>query len=155
MLLIHSNAKQLIQLYTFVALLSLWNLKCHHRHLLTFTIQMNPALRKSDFLEVFLGFLLTWGMHALAIVAGIFIILGTNAISTLGGVVQMFSAPVTYFSILALLLLGLTQFVYIVPVSAWLHEHQQASLRRGVLMGALCTVLLNGGYLIWLGLLLR
>jgi hypothetical protein len=116
---------------------------------------MNLALRKSDFLEVFLGVLLTWGMHALAIITGIFIILGTNAMSTLGGAVQMLSAPVTYFSILALLLLGATQFVYIVPVSAWLYEQQKTSLRRGVLMGALFTVLLNAGYLVWLGLLLR
>lgn len=116
---------------------------------------MNPALRKSDLLEVFLGILLAWGMHAFAILAGIFIILGTNAISTLGGAVQMLSSPITYFSMLALLLLGLTQFVYIVPISAWLHDQQKIGLRRGVLMGAMFTVLLNGGYLVWLGLLLR
>jgi hypothetical protein len=116
---------------------------------------MNPALRKSDFLEVFSGILLAGGLHVFAIITGIFIILGTNAVSAWGGAVQMLSSPITYFSMLALLLLGLTQFVYIVPISAWLHDQHKISLSRGVLIGAMCTVFLNGGYLVWLGLLLR
>jgi hypothetical protein len=116
---------------------------------------MNPALRKNDLLEVISGILLVCGMHIFAIVAGISIILGTNTVSTWGGAVQMLSAPITYFSMLALILLGLTQFIYIVPLSAWLREQRKIALRRGVLTGAMFTVLLNSGYLAWLGLLLR
>ncbi|MGA7952388.1 MAG: hypothetical protein WCA07_02600 [Gloeobacterales cyanobacterium] len=116
---------------------------------------MNPVLRKSDFLEVFSGILLAWAMHAFAIIIGILIILGTNAVSSLGGAVQLLSSPITYFSMLALLLLGLTQFVYIVPISALLHDRQKISLRRGVMIGAMFTVFLNGGYFVWLRLLLR
>ncbi len=116
---------------------------------------MNPALRKNDLLEVISGVFLVWGMHVLAIVAGISIILCSNAVSTWGGAVQMLSSPITYFSMLALILLGLTQFIYIVPLSAWLQDQQKVSLRRGVLIGAMFTVLLNGGYLAWLGLLFR
>jgi hypothetical protein len=116
---------------------------------------MNPALRKNDFLEVISGIFLAWGMHCLAIVAGISIILCASAASTWGGAVQTISSPITYFSMLALILLGLTQFIYIVPLSAWLQDQQKVSLRRGVWIGAMFTVLMNGGYLVWLGLLFR
>jgi hypothetical protein len=116
---------------------------------------MNTTLRRSDPLEVFSGVLLTMGMHVLAIIIGIFIILGSNAVSRWGGWAHTLSSPITYFSMLALLLLGLTQFIYIVPLFAWLQEQQKIGQKTGVMIGAMLTVLLNGGYFFWLGMLLR
>jgi hypothetical protein len=116
---------------------------------------MNTTLRRSDPLEVFSGVLLTLGMHVLAIIIGILVILGSNAVSGWGGWAQTLSSPITYFSILALLLLGLTQFIYVVPLFAWLQEQQKMAQKTGVVIGAMLTVALNAGYFWWLGMLLR
>jgi len=45
--------------------------------------------------------------------------------------------------------ISITQLIYIIPVIIWLNRRRQFALKKGVIIGAVITALLNGGcYLI-------
>ncbi len=45
--------------------------------------------------------------------------------------------------------ISITQLIYVIPVIIWLNRQRQFALKKGVIIGAVITALLNGGcYLI-------
>jgi hypothetical protein len=53
-------------------------------------------------------------------------------------------AQVNLFSLYAIFGLGLTQSLYVTPLSVYLCRRRQYALFKGVMIGAILTILLNG-----------
>ena len=75
-------------------------------------------------------------------------ILITNAvIFGIGVFLALSSYGSSFFVIPALSSTGIsiTQLIYVIPILIWLRRRQQFALEKGVTIGAIITVLLNGG----------
>lgn len=85
------------------------------------------------------GFFLVLGLHILAIV--IFSLLA-YILNLLGGTTF---ALINMLWIYAIFGIGISQFLYVVPLIIRLKQQQEWGLMKGVIIGAVLTALLNGG----------
>ena len=86
------------------------------------------------------------------IIGGIFLLLG---IHTLVFVVLVFLSFIlaslfAFYTVtpiwgMSISLIGLSQFLYVIPIIFWLRRQQRWGLMKGVIIGAVLTALLNGG----------
>jgi hypothetical protein len=90
--------------------------------------------------NILLGMLLLVGMH---ILLGLLICLILFIISV---VPTPISGNYNWLPLLFILAgIGISQLLYVVPVSLWLKSQRRFGLMKGVIIGAVITVLLNGG----------
>ena len=86
------------------------------------------------------------------IIGGIFLLLGIHTL-VFGFFVFLSSILASLFSFytvtpiwgMSISLIGLSQFLYVIPIIFWLRRQQRWGLMKGVIIGAVLTVLLNGG----------
>ena len=108
--------------------------------------------QNNEFRDVQLGLFLLMLAHTIAIVVA----------AILGYILFQFrsipaSALSRVLSVIAIalgsgvLLIGISQWLYVIPMLIWLRRRQKRDVFIGVLIGALLTMLLNGGcFLIYL-----
>jgi hypothetical protein len=101
-------------------------------------------VRSNPKLDVLVGIILLVLCHAIAGVLG-------YALYRLG--LQVWSADQMFFLLLAGILIGITQLIYVVPLCLWLRRRRQFETAKGVIIGAVITFLLNGSCFLY-GLLL-
>lgn len=93
---------------------------------------------RNEIWQIILGFFLLLGMHIAAITLGSF----------LGGMVSAISSSLSnivgFLMVYSLLGIGLSQLLYVVPVTIILNRRRQWGLMKGVIIGAVLTALLNG-----------
>jgi hypothetical protein len=85
------------------------------------------------------------------ILATLGVLIINAAIFGIGVFLALSSYNSSFFVIPALSSAGIsiTQLIYIIPVIIWLNRRRQFALKKGVIIGAVITALLNGGcYLI-------
>ena len=97
--------------------------------------QSNIMSPRNEFADIALGIFSLFGMHIIAIIIG----------SILAGIAN----SIHLYNLIGLLLyalfyIGLFQFFYVVPAIILLKRRQQWGLMKGVIIGAVLTVLLNG-----------
>lgn len=96
--------------------------------------------RRDETRNIALGILLLLGMHLALFLFIVLILFIISIIPTLiSGNYNWF------FLILILLGIGISQLVYVIPVSLWLKRTGKFGLMKGVIIGAVITALLNGG----------
>lgn len=95
---------------------------------------------RNEIKEIFLGILLLLGLHIIAI--AIFIAIAYISTALNSGLAIIFG--------LFVYAIGLSQFIYAIPLVIWLYQRQKWGLMKGVIIGAVLTALLNGGGLFWL-----
>lgn len=98
---------------------------------------MSQSNESHEILKTFLGILLLLGCHVIAVIA--IFALAYILESRFGG-----------YSSLQVLIIGgvgflFWQLLYVIPLCIWLGRRQQIAIRRGVIIGAVITALLNGG----------
>lgn len=86
--------------------------------------------------KIFLGILLLTGCHILALT-----ILGAiaSAASSTG------NSSIGIIYLYALLGIGITQLIYVIPLVFWLRRERKWGFMKGIIIGAVLTALLNGG----------
>jgi hypothetical protein len=97
------------------------------------------------------GILLLIGLHLAAIVGGFIMMRIAIWISNFSPAnLQQFlrSIPLAFISVV-LFNLGIFQLLYVVPTVVILYRNRRISLMKGVIIGAVLTVLLNGSCYIW------
>ncbi len=85
------------------------------------------------------------------ILATLGVLLTNAAIFGIGVYLALQNYGSSFFTIAALSSAGIsiTQIIYIIPTIIWLNRRGQFALKKGVIIGAVITALLNGGcYLI-------
>lgn len=85
------------------------------------------------------------------ILATLGVLIINAAIFGIGVFLALSSYNSSFFVIPALSSAGIsiTQLIYVIPVIIWLNRRRQFALKKGVIIGAVITALLNGGcYLI-------
>lgn len=90
--------------------------------------------------NIILGIFLLLGMHSAA-----FVILKVFASITF-----KFNPTLATYIILPFFYLGILQLFYVIPAIVWLKRKKQLSRRKGVIIGAVITLLLNIGFVILL-----
>lgn len=100
---------------------------------------------KKEINNVILGSFLLLGMHSAA-----FVILKVFA-----SVIFKFNPTLATYIILPFLNLGVSQLFYVIPVVIWLKRKKQFNRMKGVIIGAVITLLLNIAFLISLLFSLR
>ena len=94
----------------------------------------------NEFYKIIQGIVLVILLHGLVFISGAI-------------VVSIASYLQIYFILTALTIAGLgigvSQLIYIVPVIIKLNRQRQWGLMKGVIIGAVITVLLNGGCWLW------
>ncbi|MFE1745667.1 hypothetical protein [Coleofasciculus sp. H7-2] len=85
-------------------------------------------------------------------ISGIFLLLGIHilvfaVLGFLSSIIANLFAIYTVVQILAISIfyIGLSQFLYVIPIIFWLIRQQRWGLMKGVIIGAVLTALLNGG----------
>ncbi|WP_026732362.1 hypothetical protein [Fischerella sp. PCC 9605] len=96
--------------------------------------------RRNEFTNVIAGAFLVLGMHILAIVIFLFLILLESVIGYALAINFFLRVLIIYLSGI-----GITQLVYIIPVIFILKRREKFPLMKGVIVGAVITALLNGG----------
>jgi hypothetical protein len=94
--------------------------------------------QRNESLNIFLGILLLFAFHCLAIVI-IF------ALGLLYG--QIFGS--NNYNVLGIWMVGVAgffvwQMLYVIPICIWLKRQQRLAMMKGVIIGAVITALLNG-----------
>lgn len=92
--------------------------------------------RRNEFRDIISGIFIVFGMHIAAIIIG-------SIIGTIATYVKLYNLNILL--LYALVGLGLSQLLYVVPVAIRLKRRQQWGLMKGVIIGAVITALLNGG----------
>lgn len=88
---------------------------------------------KKEFQKAIAGIILLLSLHMLAYVGlGIF-----------AYIVGHFNTIISSKIILAFFYIGLLQLIYVIPVTSWLKQKKQVSARKGVIIGAIVTGLVN------------
>ncbi|WP_289790257.1 hypothetical protein [Chlorogloeopsis sp. ULAP01] len=98
--------------------------------------------RRSKFSNLIAGIILVIGMHLVATSSlfGFVLLLSMINYTQINIIEQIFI--IYFFGI------GITQLIYIIPVAFKLNRQGRAPVMHGVLIGAVLTALINGGY--WL-----
>lgn len=97
-------------------------------------------LPRNERVNILLGMLLLVGMHILlgiliCLILFIIIIIRTPTSSGYNWIFLLF----------ILAGIGISQLLYVVPVSLWLKNKRRFGLMKGVIIGAVITAFLNGG----------
>lgn len=100
----------------------------------------------TDLGKILSGFFLVIGLHISAFLAGGII----GSISSFLGIYSI--ASILLFSALGI---GITQLIYIIPLIIWLIRKRKWGLMKGVIIGAVLTLLLNGGCWLWVAATFR
>jgi hypothetical protein len=85
------------------------------------------------------------------ILAALGVLITNAAIFGIGVYLALYNYDRSFFIIPALssAVISITQLIYVIPVIIWLNRRRQFALKKGVIIGAVITALLNGGcYLI-------
>lgn len=98
-------------------------------------------MKKKETYNIILGIFLLLGMHS-----AVFIVL-----KILASILFRFNITLATYVILPFLNLGVLQLVYVIPAVFWLRQKKQFGRRKGVIIGAVITALIN---LVFLALLL-
>lgn len=101
--------------------------------------------RRNEVTDIISGVFMVLGMHVLAIVTGT--IIAYLSIFIGGKLSSVISTILLY----ALLVIGLSQLVYVVPTILWARSQQKWELMKGIIIGAVFTALLNGGCWLLIG----
>jgi hypothetical protein len=97
-----------------------------------------------------LGVLLLFSMHFLAFTLYFPLLYLATAIN------NVLPTPIgnffltEYRFLIPLLIPGISQLVYVIPLALWLRKKRRFELMKGVLIGAVMTALLNGGCFLFL-----
>ncbi len=95
--------------------------------------------RRNETRNIALGILLLIGMH-LAL-----LLLISLALFILSVIPTPFSSDYKWLPLVFIPFgIGISQLVYVIPVSLWLRQRRQFGLMKGVIIGAVITALLNG-----------
>lgn len=96
------------------------------------------------------------------ILSGIFLVIVLHiAVFLIGGLIAYIASFLVGLEgligivLFAALGIGITQLIYIIPVIIWLRRQRKWGLMKGVIIGAVLTVLLNGGCWLWVSVQLR
>lgn len=92
---------------------------------------------RNSAMNVFIGVLSTFVGHAIALFT----------LYLLASVIMNFFSSLSNLLILflyAVFGIGLTQFLYVVPLCFWLRKRERFDTMKGVMIGAVLTLLLNG-----------
>ncbi len=106
--------------------------------------------QRNEFRDIVRGIFLLLAAHIVAIVIGF--ILGYilfSITSTVPGAISSLSGMLTTALTFGLFGIGISQWLYVTPLLIRLRRREQMGLFKGVLIGALLTMLLNGGCFIW------
>jgi heme O synthase-like polyprenyltransferase len=88
------------------------------------------------------------------LIAGIFVLFGLHLLSLtlmglLLGLASAIRLPIQEVIAIAfgtnIALIGITQLIYVIPFSIYLKRKNEDDLMKGVIVGAIITLLLNGG----------
>ena len=110
--------------------------------------------QRNEFRDIVRGIALLLAIHIHGIVIGVVLgyILGFVLRYILVSIIPVFSGAVDSFlntainvSFFAFFRIGITQWLYVIPLLIWLQRRERWGLFKGVLIGALLTMLLNGG----------
>ncbi|MBH8565743.1 hypothetical protein I8748_26815 [Nostoc sp. CENA67] len=100
---------------------------------------MSQSNENNEILKIFLGILLLLFCHSIALVI----------VFTLGYLLQLNSSSNNYIGLQVWIIGGVGflfwQLIYVIPLCIWLQRRQQAAIKKGVIIGAAITALLNGG----------
>jgi hypothetical protein len=108
--------------------------------------------RRNEQRGVVLGFLLVFGLHFIAF----WVIFGI--IAALSIIQQQFSLDIpwltafltNYTFIIAFIIPGITQLIYVIPLVIWLRQRQNWGMMKGIIIGAVLTAFLNGTCFLYL-----
>jgi hypothetical protein len=106
---------------------------------------------RNEFSEVVKGLFLLIAAHFIAIVLGFilgYILVLISSAST--GAVSSLSGMMSTALLFGFFGIGLSQWLYVTPLLIRLHRREKWGLFKGVLIGALLTMLLNGSCFAWL-----
>ena len=87
------------------------------------------------------------------VLATLSVLIINAAIFGIGVYLALYNYNNSFFTISALSSAGIsiTQLIYVIPLIIWLNRRRQFALKKGVIIGAVLTALLNGGcYLVLL-----
>ena len=93
---------------------------------------------KKEINNIILGIFLLLVMHSAA-----FVIL-----KVLASVIFQFNTTLATYIILPIFYIGVLQLFYVFPAVIWLKRKKQFSRMKGVIIGAVITLLLNIGFLV-------
>jgi uncharacterized BrkB/YihY/UPF0761 family membrane protein len=104
---------------------------------------MRQPPRANPILEFILGIILTIALQVIAIVLGILLIYGSIAIINVLRLRPNDALPVIVAGAPALFI-GITQIAYLAPLYAYFAKRRRQEVGKGILLGAIVTLLLNG-----------
>ena len=106
--------------------------------------------QRNEFRDIVRGIGLLLAVHILAIAVG-FILGYVLALisSTSPTALSRFAGMMATGLVFGLFGIGISQWLYVTPLLIWLRRRQKMGLFKGVLIGALLTMLLNGGCFLW------
>ena len=106
--------------------------------------------QRSEFRDIVRGIFLLLAAHIVAIVVGwILAYILFSITSNFPGAVSDFSGMLITALTFCLFGIGISQWLYVTPLLIRLRRREKMGLFKGVLIGALLTMLLNGGCFIW------
>ncbi|MCU0547796.1 MAG: hypothetical protein MUC48_00480 [Leptolyngbya sp. Prado105] len=100
----------------------------------------------NEWLNVFKGILLVTGLNIAAVI--LFFLLS----ALFAGIASMVSGmfpPLNVLMLMGIAGIGLSQFLYLIPILVILFRNQRFAVMKGVAIGAAITALLNAGCFIW------
>jgi uncharacterized BrkB/YihY/UPF0761 family membrane protein len=104
---------------------------------------MRQSPRANPILEFILGIVLTIALQVIAIVLGILLIYGSIAVINVLQLRPNDALPVIITGAPALFI-GVTQIAYLAPIYAYFAKRGRYEVGKGILLGAIVTLLLNG-----------
>jgi uncharacterized BrkB/YihY/UPF0761 family membrane protein len=103
---------------------------------------MRQPPRNNPILEFILGIVLTIALQVIAIVLGILLIYGSIAVINALRLRPNDALPIIIPGSPALFI-GVTQIAYLAPIYAYFAKRRRQEVGKGILMGAIVTLLLN------------
>jgi hypothetical protein len=104
---------------------------------------MRQPNRNNPIIEFILGIILTIAVQILAFILGIMLIYGTIAIINILWLYVNSSWPIVIAGAPALFI-GVTQIAYLAPLYAHFAKRGRHEVGKGIILGAIVTLLLNG-----------
>ena len=106
--------------------------------------------QRNEFRDIVKGIALLLVSHILAIVIeSVLLFILTSISSTFSGAVASFLNMAVTVLLFGSFGIGITQWLYVTPLLIRLRRRERWALFKGVLIGALLTMLLNGGCFLW------
>lgn len=110
--------------------------------------------QSNEWTKILKGVLLVFGLNVAAIAIFLFVSsilsgLVTGTSNALSDSLRSFLASLNALTFMSAVGIGLSQFLYVIPMIIVLARSQRYALMKGVIMGAAMTALLNAGCFIW------